>query len=271
MWHILGKVNDLLGERTGSLEILVSDLSTHTDLGSSLDSRFNLLGQNSRKIGFAGICAESHLEHDLGVRKVVVEDLGELGKVPSVPLLDSHGVCVELLVENIETGNALDDHGVDLIGRELELVAREGMRKTEAGRIHLGGDEVGNERGHVLADRAVYILGRRVGHELQREARDLGDGVGELGVGNSHCSRLATVQQSRNSAQERTRGLGLVLELLQQVGQHRADLAVGEGRGLVESCDGILELLEALELQCVDDGGDVLGELIALAKDLLVL
>lgn len=69
----------------------------------------------------------------------------------------------------------------------------------------------------------------------------------------------------------RTRCLGLVLELLQQVAEHGADLAVGEGRGFVEGSHGALKLGELLQLQRLDDGRDILAELVALAEQLLVL
>jgi hypothetical protein len=64
------------------------------------------------------------------------------------------------------------------------------MRKTEACGVHLGRDEVGDERGHVLANGTVDILGGGVRDELQRQARNLCDGVGELGVGNGHYEVL---------------------------------------------------------------------------------
>jgi hypothetical protein len=183
---VLSKINDLLSKSSRSLEILVGDLGTHTDLSSRLDRCLNLLGQNAGEISLSCVRSEAHLQHNLGVCEVVVQDLGKLGEVPSVPLLHSHGVCVELLVEDVKTGDTLDDHGVDLVGRELELVSGERMRKTEAGRVHLSRDELGNERGHVLADGTVDILGRRVGDELERESRNLRNGVGELGISNGH-------------------------------------------------------------------------------------
>jgi hypothetical protein len=192
--HVLGEVNDLLSQRAGGLEILVGDLSTHTDLSSGLDGSLDLLRQDSGEIGILGVCAETHLEHDARVGEVVVQDLGKLGEVPSVPLLDAHGVGVELLVEDVKAGNALDDHGVDLVGRELELVAGERVSQTQAGRVHLGGHQVGNERGHMFADGAVDVLGGRVGDGLERQAGDLGNRDGELGVGNSDWARSACGQ-----------------------------------------------------------------------------
>lgn len=268
---MLGEVDDLLSESAGGLQVLLGDLGTHTDLSGSLHGGLDLLRQDARQIGVLGVCAEAHLEDNLGVGKVVVQDLGELGEVPAVPFLDAHGVCVQLLVEDIETGNGLDDHGVDLLGRELELVTGERVGKTEAGRVHLGGDQVGDERGHVLADGTVDILGGGVGDGLDGEAGDLCDGVGELGVSDSHCRLLALRNSSHVRVAMRTGCLGLVLELLQQVAEHGADLAVGEGRGLVERGDGALELGELLQLQRLDNGRDILAELIALAEQLLVL
>ena len=268
---VLGKVNDLLSKSAGSLQILLRDLGTHGNLSSGLDGSLNLLGQDARQIGVLGVCAEAHLEDDLGVGKVVVQDLGKLGEVPSVPLLHAHGICVELLVEDIETGNGLDDHGVDLLGGELELVTGERVGKTKAGRVHLGRDQLGDERGHVLADGAVDILGGRVGDGLDGQAGDLSNRVGELGVGDSHCRVLARVTMPWLFNGGRTGCLGLVLELLQQVAEHGADLAVGEGGGLVEGRDGAVELGELLQLQRLDDGRDILAERIALVEQLLVL
>lgn len=69
----------------------------------------------------------------------------------------------------------------------------------------------------------------------------------------------------------RTRCLSLVLELLQQVAEHGADLAVGEGSSFIERSDGTVELGELLELQRLDNVRDILAELIALAEELLVL
>lgn len=188
---VLGEVNDLLSKSAGGLQILLGDLSTHGNLSSGLDGSLNLLRQNAGQIGVLGVCAETHLEDDLGVGKVIVQDLGKLGEVPAVPLLHAHGICVELLVEDIKTGNGLDDHGVNLLGGELELVTGERVGKTEAGRVHLGGDQFGDERGHVLTDSAVDVLGGRVGDGLDGQAGDLRNRVGELGVGDSHCRVLA--------------------------------------------------------------------------------
>lgn len=191
---VLCQVNDLLSESAGSFKILLGNLGTHGNLSGGLDGGLNLLGEDARQISVLGVCAETHLQNNLGVGEVVVQNPGKLGEMPSVPFLHAHGVCVELLVEDVEAGNGLDDHGVDLIGRKLELVTGERVRKTEAGRVHLSRDKIWDERGHVLADGAVDILGGGVGDGLDRQAGDLGDRVGELRVSDSHCKLLALIE-----------------------------------------------------------------------------
>lgn len=69
----------------------------------------------------------------------------------------------------------------------------------------------------------------------------------------------------------RTGCLGLVLEFLQQVAEHGADLAVGEGSGFIQRGDGTVKLGELLQLQRLDNGRDILAELISFAEQLLVL
>ena len=69
----------------------------------------------------------------------------------------------------------------------------------------------------------------------------------------------------------RTRGLSLILELLQQVAEHGADLAVRKGCSLVKCSDSTFKLGELLELQRLHNCRHILAELIALAEQLLVL
>jgi hypothetical protein len=80
--------------------------------------------------------------------------------------------------------------------------------KTQAGGVNLSGNQVGDERGEVLADGAVDVLGRGVGHDLEGEAGDLGDGGSELGVGHGK------------------RRFGLVFELVEEAGESGRHLAL---------------------------------------------
>ena len=79
--------------------------------------------------------------------------------------LDPHGVNVDLLVEIVEESNGLNDHGIDLVGRELELVSRKGVRETEFHGGEIARVDVTEEGGKLLTDSTVKILGSRVGND----------------------------------------------------------------------------------------------------------
>ena len=51
--------------------------------------------------------------------------------------LDSHRVDVDLLVEIIEQSNSLDDHCVDLVGREFELESTHRVTETKGHRVEV--------------------------------------------------------------------------------------------------------------------------------------
>ena len=92
-----------------------------------------------------------HLLHESPLCRCVAH----LGEVPPVPFLNPHRVSVDLLVQLVQQADSLDDHGVDLIGGELELVAGEGVGEAEGHGLEVGrGDLVGHKGLHVLADAA---------------------------------------------------------------------------------------------------------------------
>ena len=62
----------------------------------------------------------------------------------------------------------LDDHGIDLVGAELELVAREGVSESEGHETHvLLGDS--QKTGGLLAQSTVQLADGGVGHALEVE------------------------------------------------------------------------------------------------------
>lgn len=65
--------------------------------------------------------------NDFGVNKVISYDLGKLREVPSIPFLQTHHIVVNLFIEIVQQSDGLDDHGVNLFGREFELETRETM------------------------------------------------------------------------------------------------------------------------------------------------
>lgn len=124
----------------------------------------------------------THGFDDSGVGEVVDDDLAHLGEVPSIPFLryqhplccssetgcnpthlDPHRVDVDLLVEVVEKSDRLDDHGVDLVGGELELEAGEGVSETERHGVDVSLVDAAEQRRELLSDTTVQVLGRRVG------------------------------------------------------------------------------------------------------------
>lgn len=132
-----GEIDDLGGEGLDVGLILVVDLSSHGDLGGLLDLLLEFLGEDSGEIGGGGVVSHSDGADGLGVDKVVGDDLGDFWEVPSVPFSESHHVVVEFLVEVIEEGDGLDDHGIDLLDGELELITGESVSETESHLLHI--------------------------------------------------------------------------------------------------------------------------------------
>jgi hypothetical protein len=83
--------------------------------------------------------------------------------------LDSHGVNVDLLVEIIEQSNGLDDHGVDLVGRELELESRHRVTETERHGVQVLLLDASKEGGELLSDTSVEVLSCGVGQDGDRK------------------------------------------------------------------------------------------------------
>ncbi|KAL1836320.1 hypothetical protein VTK73DRAFT_5092 [Phialemonium thermophilum] len=196
---VLGVLDDLLGEQLDVLEVLVGDLGAHADVGGGLDGGLDGLLQEG-EVGGGGVGAHAHGQDDLGVQQVAREDLGQLGEVPAVPLAYAHGVGVELLVQVVEQGDGVHDHDVDLVGRELELVARQRVRQAQRHLLEVLGQHARDQVGEVGADGAEQVVGRRVGDGLDVEVGQLDDGVAQLLLGHGQGDLL------------------LVLELVEQAG-----------------------------------------------------
>jgi hypothetical protein len=77
--------------------------------------------------------------------------------------LDSHRVDVDLLVQIVEKCDSLDDHGVDLVGRELELETRQRVTETKGHSAQVLWVDTAEQRSQLLSDTSVQVLGSRVG------------------------------------------------------------------------------------------------------------
>ncbi|KAI6756257.1 hypothetical protein HG530_011993 [Fusarium avenaceum] len=206
--------NNLVSQKLDVLKILIGDLSTHADLGGSLDLNLDLLGEDLREIGVGDVGSHANSQNDASVSQVVVENLGHFGEVPSVPLLGSHSVNVKLLVKIVEELDSLNDHRVDLVGRELELVTRHGVRETESHAVKVLLNKTREKVGHSTSNTTEEIHG--VG------ARDRSDVDLLLG-----------------------------LEVVEELGKKLRDLTLLEGGSFLESSSGAVELDKLLELEPV--------------------
>ena len=79
---------------------------------------------------------------------VVIQNLGQFWEVPTVPLLDTHGVCVQLLhkinlvrqhrnelshlVNVIQQADTLNNHGINFFRGKLQAVAGKRVAEAEA-------------------------------------------------------------------------------------------------------------------------------------------
>ena len=88
---------------------------------------------------------------DLDVNRVVGNNAGELGEVPSEPLLDSHAETVDVLVELVDQGNGLDNGLV--LSVDVEHALATGVAVTET---KLGSDEVFFGNAEVLVNVVSY-------------------------------------------------------------------------------------------------------------------
>lgn len=132
-----GEIDDLLGEGLDVGLVLVVDLSSHGDFGGLLDLLLEFFGEDAREVSCGGVVSHSDGADGLGVDEVVGDDLGDFWEVPSVPFSESHHVVVEFLIEVIEEGDGLDDHGIDFFDGELEFVPRESVGETESHFFHV--------------------------------------------------------------------------------------------------------------------------------------
>ncbi|GJC83751.1 hypothetical protein ColLi_06589 [Colletotrichum liriopes] len=213
---VLGVGDDLLSQQLNVLQIFRGDLSSHGNLCSGLNGGLKLLGEDVGEVGLVEVLTHANGNNKAGVHQVVVEDLGKLGEVPAVPFLGAHGVNVELLVEVVHQLDCLNNHRVDLVGRELKLVSRDGVGQTEGHAVHGLGGEAGNQGREVLANSTEQVLGGGLRDSLNVQVGKLANGSAELQVGNGNGSLL------------------LVLDLLEQVGEQRRDATLLETGGFLD-------------------------------------
>lgn len=153
--------------------------------------------------------------------------------MPPVPLLDTHGVDVELLVEVVKEGNRLDDHDIDLVGAEAELEAGEGVGETEGHGVHVVLLDAVEEVRELLADTAEEIDRGRVRDDVDVEL--LRDSGSQLRIHDSEVLGFLVV------------GDVVLQEFFHRLGQ----FAVLELGDVLEGLGGGVELVNGLEFEAV--------------------
>lgn len=133
---VFGELDDAVGEGGDVLHVLLGDVLTHRHLSSVNDGLRNVSiivdeGSNVVELLVAEGLLVADGESKLGVGVVIRDDLDQLWEVPRVPLANTHGECVDGLVEVVQGGNGLDDVVVVLLDGELDLCARVGVAKTK--------------------------------------------------------------------------------------------------------------------------------------------
>lgn len=133
---VFGELDDAVGERRDVLHVLLGDVLTHRDLAGVDDGLCDVsIVVDERGNVVELVVAEGLLVTDgegkLGVGVVIRDDLDQLWEVPRIPLANTHGECVDGLVEVVQGSNGLDDVVVVLLDGELDLCARVGVAKTK--------------------------------------------------------------------------------------------------------------------------------------------
>jgi hypothetical protein len=124
----------------------------------------------------------------------------------------------------------MDNHNIDLVGRELQPVARERVRQTQRHLLEVLGQHAGDEVRKILADSTEQIVGGRIRDGLDVEIRKLVDGAPKLALGDGQGDLL------------------LVLELIEQAGQLGRNLALNDTSDFLERSSGTVEFGELLVL-----------------------
>ena len=211
--------------------VSLTDLRAHRNLSSILDILLDILRKNLAQVGLAHLLAHACQLHNLSVDQVIRYNLGHLGEVPAIPLLQSHCVVVDLLIQVIQQGDGLDDHDVDLLGRELELVPGETVSNTQSHHLQLILIIDIEQVGQIESDDPHELLNALV--LLARDPEAISDKLTELLVGHSDAVPHLLLDNI----------------LVQELGQGFGDFALHELGDALEGICRAFELMEILESQ----------------------
>mmetsp|Transcript_47695 Transcript_47695/g.103749 ORF Transcript_47695/g.103749 Transcript_47695/m.103749 type:complete len:207 (+) Transcript_47695:692-1312(+) len=156
---VLSELYDPVAKQQDVAQVFLGDLGTHGRLRSLLHLGSDIIGDaKGGKISALGLGLQTHILHDLRICEILCDDLAHLREVPPVPLPQPHREVVQLLVQIFEQPDSLDDHGVYLVWRELQLEAGERMGQSQRHAPHLVLSETLDERGEVHPDTTHDLL-----------------------------------------------------------------------------------------------------------------
>mmetsp|Transcript_32643 Transcript_32643/g.77164 ORF Transcript_32643/g.77164 Transcript_32643/m.77164 type:complete len:223 (-) Transcript_32643:231-899(-) len=185
---VLGKLDDALGEGVDVEQVDLGDVHAHAVLGGVEHllrlSSVHADGLHLVQVGGGEGLALADEPDESRVHVVVADDLDELGEVPRVPLAHAHREGVDVLVERVEDGDALDDVLVRAVDVELDLGARVGVGETQLCLLEVAGLEDGEELRRVCPRAAQQLGSQVVAHA--RDVELLLDGLAQAVLRDSH-------------------------------------------------------------------------------------
>lgn len=118
-----------------ALDVELTDLLSHRVVGS-LDDSFSELSVSNDLLNFlqgssgSGSIADQGNKLDKDV--IIRDNLGKLGEMPRIPLLDSHGEGVDILIQKFQQTDGLDDRLILSVDVQGNFVSGEGMGQTQS-------------------------------------------------------------------------------------------------------------------------------------------
>mmetsp|Transcript_37818 Transcript_37818/g.120569 ORF Transcript_37818/g.120569 Transcript_37818/m.120569 type:complete len:527 (-) Transcript_37818:138-1718(-) len=240
------QLDDLAGEMVNVLHVHLDDVLAHRHLQCLRDLHGHLLGAASLHEAL-GACRlvegvpDTNNPRDLRICDVVRNNLGQFREVPRIPFADTHRERVDVLVQVVQQGDAIDDGLILPVRVQLHAVAAEGVTQAEAGLVKVQLTEVLDELMEV----------RSAAPEQLTDTLAVGDGeacaqvLAQLGI--VHTQLVLLLGLGQVQLQEVVQGLSCGassdgIDLLEGV------LGIGEGRPSLHG-DHLAELLD------ISDGG----------------
>jgi len=127
---VVSNLDDLVCECLQVTFVLFQDFGTHGDFGGLSYLLGDFLWNDFKELFVSEILdvgPHTNKHYGLRVGHVIGDDLGKFGEVPRVPFFESHCVVVELLIEVFKKGHGLNNHSIDFVAAERELVAGDGV------------------------------------------------------------------------------------------------------------------------------------------------